>query len=87
MLALRWIAPQRVDANMRLRQEDGKVAGVSIAGLQSIETLKASALESSFFGRWAGYYTKATAARQELGLTNQTLGVLPGLIARRSRRC
>ena len=81
VLALRWIARRRVDANMRLRQETGKVAGVSIAGLQSIETLKASALESSFFARWAGYYTKATGARQELGLTNQTLGVLPGVLS------
>jgi len=81
VVALRWIARRRVDANMRLRQEMGKVAGVSIAGLQSIETLKASALESSFFSRWAGYYTKATDARQELGLTNQTLGVLPGVLS------
>jgi ATP-binding cassette subfamily C protein len=81
VMALRWIARQRVDANMRLRQELGKVAGVSIAGLQSIETLKASALESSFFSRWAGYYTKATTAQQELGMTNQTLGVLPVLLS------
>ena len=64
-----------------MRQEAGKVAGVSIAGLQSIETIKGSALESSFFARWAGYYTKATTARQELGLTNQTLGVLPVLLS------
>jgi len=81
ILALRWIARRRVDANMRLRQEVGKVSGVAIAGLQSMETLKASALESSFFSRWAGYYTKATAARQELGIATQSVGVLPGLLS------
>ena len=81
VLALRWIARRRVDANMRLRQEVGKVSGVAIAGLQSMETLKASALESSFFSRWAGYYTKATAARQELGTANQSIGVLPGFLS------
>ncbi len=81
VLALRWIARRRVDANMQLRQELGKVSGVSIAGLQSIETIKASALEGGFFARWAGYYTKATTAQQELGLTNQGLGVLPGLLS------
>jgi ATP-binding cassette subfamily C protein len=81
VLALRWIARRRVDANMRLRQEVGKVAGVSIAGLQSMETLKASALESGFFARWAGYYTKATTASQELGVANQSIGVLPGLLS------
>jgi len=81
VIALRWIARRRVDANMRLRQESGKLAGVAIAGLQSIETIKASALESGFFSRWAGYFTKSIAARQELGLTNSTLGVLPGLLS------
>jgi ATP-binding cassette subfamily C protein len=79
--ALRWIARRRVDSNMRMRQEVGKVAAVSIAGLQSVETLKASALESSFFARWAGYYTKSAAARQELGAANQSIAVLPGLLS------
>ncbi len=77
IVALRAISRSRVDANLRLQQEQGKVAGVSIAGLQSMETLKGSALESAFFARWSGYYAKATAARQELGVTNQTLGLLP----------
>jgi len=81
VLALRFIARRRIDANMKLRQEVGKVAGVSIAGLQGIETLKASALESSFFSRWSGYYTKATLAQQELGLASNTLGVLPGVLS------
>jgi ATP-binding cassette subfamily C protein len=81
VFALRWLARRRKDANLRLRQDVGKVSGVSIAGLQSIETLKGSALESSFFARWAGYYTKATTAQQELGMTNQTLGVLPVLLS------
>jgi ATP-binding cassette subfamily C protein len=38
---LQWSSRQRVDANMRLVQEQGKAAGVSIAGLQNMETLKA----------------------------------------------
>ena len=80
VLALRWIARQRIDANMQLMQDRGKVAGVTIAGLQSMETLKASALESDFFARWSGYYAKVINAQQELDLTNQTLGVLPVLL-------
>ncbi|NES84989.1 MAG: NHLP family bacteriocin export ABC transporter peptidase/permease/ATPase subunit [Moorea sp. SIO1G6] len=79
-LALQWVARQRVDANMRLVQDWGKAAGVSIAALQSMETLKASALESDFFSRWSGYYAKAAIAQQELEVTNQMLGVLPILL-------
>lgn len=78
---LQWIARQRGDANLRLAQETGKAAGVAIAGLQSMETLKASGLESDFFARWSGYYTKSINAQQDLGLTNQLLGILPTLLA------
>ena len=81
VLVLQWVSRRRTDANLRLAQEHGKVAGVAIAGLQSMETLKASGIESDFFGRWAGYYTKAINAQQELGLTNRIVGVLPSLLS------
>ena len=81
VVMLQWIGRQRVDANLRLAQEHGKAAGVAIAGLQNMETLKASGLESDFFARWAGYYTKSINAQQDLGLTNQLLGILPSLLS------
>jgi ATP-binding cassette subfamily C protein len=81
VFTLQWISRQRKDANQRLIQDYGKAAGTSIAALQSIETLKASGLESDFFSRWSGYYTKAINSQQELGLTNQTLSVLPVLLS------
>ncbi len=80
VVVLQWVARQRVDANLKTAQNYGKVNGVAIAGLQGIETLKASGLESDFFARWAGYYTKATNAQQELNLTNQQLNLLPSLL-------
>ncbi|MBD2680630.1 NHLP family bacteriocin export ABC transporter peptidase/permease/ATPase subunit [Nostoc paludosum FACHB-159] len=77
ILTLQWISQQRKDIYMRIIQDKGKVAGTEIAALQSMETLKASALESDFFSRWSGYYTKFLNAQQELGITNQVLGILP----------
>jgi ATP-binding cassette subfamily C protein len=79
-VALRWLSRRRTETNMRLLQEDGKVAGASIAALQGMETIKASGLEAGFFRRWAGHYTQAANARQEMELANQVLGVLPVLL-------
>jgi NHLM bacteriocin system ABC transporter peptidase/ATP-binding protein len=81
LLVLQWISRRQADANMRLWQEYGKAYGVTIAGLQGLETLKASGLESDFFARWAGTYAKAINAEQELGVTNQAVGILPLLFS------
>jgi ATP-binding cassette subfamily C protein len=80
ILVLRWVSGQRVEANMRVLQEYGKVQGLAVAGLQSIETIKSSGQEDSFFSRWSGYYAKATNARQQLQLSNQSLSVLPAFL-------
>lgn len=80
LLTLRLVSRWRVDANLRLMQEQGKVSGVAISGLQSIETLKASGLESDFFARWAGSYAKATNAQQSMAVTNQALGIVPSFL-------
>ncbi|MGD1901791.1 MAG: NHLP family bacteriocin export ABC transporter peptidase/permease/ATPase subunit [Geitlerinemataceae cyanobacterium] len=79
--ALQWVSRQRKDAYLRLSQDQGKTIGFSIAAIQSIETLKASALESDFFARWAGYYTKSLNTYQSLEVSNQTLTVLPTLLS------
>jgi NHLM bacteriocin system ABC transporter peptidase/ATP-binding protein len=81
LLVLQWVSRRQADANMRLWQEYGKTYGLTIAGLQGMETLKASGLESDFFARWAGTYAKAINAQQELGVTNQAAGVLPLLFS------
>jgi ATP-binding cassette, subfamily C, bacterial len=78
---LRLVSRWRVDANLRLIQEYGKVSGVAISGLQSMETIKASGLESDFFARWAGHYAKATNAQQSMAMTNQTLGIVPSFLS------
>ncbi len=81
IFTLQLVSRQRKDANMQLTQAYGKVAGVSISGLQSMETLKASGLESDFFSKWAGYYAQAINVQKDLGVTNQTLGVLPSFLS------
>ena len=80
MLVLRRMSKHRVESNMRILQEYGKAQGTSLAGLQGIETIKSAGLESRFFAKWAGHYTHATNARQDLDLSNQALNTLPGFL-------
>ena len=74
---LRYMSRLRRDGNQRQLQEQRKLLGTSMAGLQIIETLKATAGESDFFANWAGYQARLTAVQQNLGKYTQTLVVVP----------
>jgi ATP-binding cassette, subfamily C, bacterial len=76
-VVLRWVGRMRVDGNNQLAHLGGKTSGVAISGLQTIRTIKASALESDFFQKWAGHFARLISSRQEIDLLNQNLGLLP----------
>jgi len=79
-LALFLVSKHRVELNMRVLSETGKTYGVAIAGLNSIETVKASGIEDDLFQKFGGYFAKSLNATQALQLSNLTLGVLPPLL-------
>ncbi|MBB6673765.1 NHLP family bacteriocin export ABC transporter peptidase/permease/ATPase subunit [Cohnella nanjingensis] len=81
VLFLRFVSKQRVDQNMRLLQESGKMQGVSMGGLQFIETLKSSGSESDFFAKWSGYQSKLLQSQQQLGVSSGLLSAVPGLLS------
>lgn len=78
---LRLAARQRADGSLRTQMEMGKIAGVSMNGLRSIESLKATGTEGDFFAKWAGHQAKALNAQQQLAGANTGLVMLPGLLA------
>ena len=78
-LATLVVNRRRVDASRLVLQEEGKATGTLMAGLAAIETLKASAMESDFFARWAGYQAKFLSASQSLGRTTALFMVVPPL--------
>ena len=79
-VVLKLLSQQRVEINLRVLTEYGKAQGTGMAGLQSIETIKAGGLESGFFAVWSGYYAKAATARQSLQMSNQWLDLTPTLL-------
>ncbi|NBD25153.1 NHLP family bacteriocin export ABC transporter peptidase/permease/ATPase subunit [Paenibacillus glycinis] len=81
VLFLRFVSKKRVDQNMRLLQETGKMQGVSMGGLQLIETLKSSGSESDFFAKWSGYQSKLLQSQQQLGVSSALLSAVPGLLS------
>ncbi len=79
--ALRFVSRRRVDGNRRLAQDQGKLLGTAIGGLQTIETLKATGGESDLFTRWAGFQAKVVNGQQELERYSQILDAVPPLLS------
>ena len=77
LVVLRLVSRHRRDVNLRLMQDQGKLMGATMAGLQIIETLKAGGTEGHFFSRWAGYQSKALNGMQNMGVASQLLSVVP----------
>lgn len=66
----------RLDANRRILQERGKLIGLSINGIQSIESLKANGAEAEFLARWTGQYAQMLNAEQDLSANTAYLPAL-----------
>jgi len=77
---LKLLARTRRDGNMRLLQENAKLVGTSMSGLQGIETLKASGAESEFFSNWSGHQAKVVTAEQDLAVPTQYLSSVSPLL-------
>jgi NHLM bacteriocin system ABC transporter peptidase/ATP-binding protein len=79
--AVKLVARPRIDAARRLAQDQGKLLGTAMNGLNMIETLKATGSEGEFFGRWAGYQSKSLKAEQHLGLLSEAVGAVPPFVS------
>jgi NHLM bacteriocin system ABC transporter peptidase/ATP-binding protein len=81
VLMLRYVSQKRVLLNQTLQQEQGKLVGTAMSGLQMIETLKATGAETDFFASWSGYQAKVLNAQQKLGLTTRLLTSVPPFLS------
>ncbi|CAH1195514.1 Lactococcin-G-processing and transport ATP-binding protein LagD [Paenibacillus plantiphilus] len=80
LLFMRMITRKRNDQNQRLLQETGKMQGVSMNGLQVIETLKSNSSEADFFVKWSGHQGKLMNSTQQFGVSNGFLTAVPALL-------
>ena len=80
VIFLRAVSRKRSDATQKLSNDGGKLMATSMNGLQMMETLKASGMESDFFTKWAGTQTKVMNGQQAMGSMDVVLMGVPPLL-------
>ncbi|GHU09591.1 NHLP family bacteriocin export ABC transporter peptidase/permease/ATPase [Spirochaetia bacterium] len=76
----RLISNKRISLSRPLARDMGRLAGSTVAGIDMIETLKASGAENGFFERWAGYQASANASLVRYIKTGELMGNIPSLL-------
>lgn len=75
------ISKKRINITRIQMRDAGKLAGATIAGVEMIETIKASGAENGFFERWAGYQASVNSAKVKYAKINQYLGLIPSAVS------
>jgi ATP-binding cassette subfamily C protein len=81
LAVVRWVTERRLVQTLRAGYERGKLAALQVGGLQTIEALKAQALEGTFFKRWAGTQARVVNHEQAAARGAQTLTLAPDFLA------
>ncbi len=77
----RVIAKRRVNITRVQMHDAGKLNGLTISGIDMIETIKAAGAEEGFFSQWAGYHASYNDQVVKYSKLDQYLGQLPALIS------
>ena len=77
----RIISKKRVNITRVQMRDQANLVGCTMAGINMVETLKASGAEGGFFRRWAGYQAAANTQAVKYARLNQYLGLVPSLIS------
>lgn len=79
LIVMNLIHKARANNYACLQQDLGQTVGISIGGLQSIDSIKAQASENDFFKKWSGSHVRTINLQQEIGKKDTLLSTLPVL--------
>lgn len=77
----RIISKKRMNITRVQMRDAGKLIGTTVAGIEMIETIKASGAENGFFEKWAGYQASVNTQEVHFAKLDQYLGMIPSLVS------
>ena len=81
LLITRIVSKKRINLARVTNRDTGKLAGTTVAGIEMIESIKASGAENGFFEKWAGYQASVNAGKVKFARINANLGLLAPIVS------
>ena len=73
----RIISEKRINITRVKSRDSAKLSATTVAGVEMIETIKASGAEVGFFQKWAGYQASVNAQEVKAAKLNNYIGSIP----------
>ncbi len=75
-----YIAGRRMNIARVQMRDEGKLASVTVSGIEMMETVKASGAENGFFEKWSGYQASVNTGRIKENRLSLYYGMIPKLV-------
>ena len=80
MVVSNVISRKRVNITRVSMRDSAKLSSSTVAGIEMIETIKASGAENGYFEKWAGYQASVNTQQVRFMKMNQYLGLIPSFV-------
>ena len=77
----RMVSARRINITRVQMRDAGKLSGTTVAGIEMIETIKASGAENGFFEKWAGYQASVCLQETRFAKVQQYIGMIPEIVS------
>ncbi len=77
----RYISKKRINITRVSMRDNAKLGAATVAGIEMIETIKASGAENGYFKKWSGYQASVNTQQVKFLKLNQYLGMIPEFVS------
>lgn len=80
-IVAQYISKKRINVTRISMRDSAKLASSTVAGIEMIETIKASGAESGYFKKWSGYQASVNTQQVKFLKLNEYLGMIPQFVS------
>ena len=75
-----YISNEKTNIMRVLMRDEGKLSGLTVSGIEMIETIKSSGAEEGFFEKWSGYLASSNKQHAKFDNYSAHMNIIPAIV-------